>query len=127
MKYSSGAPSRSTARTSSSAVTRLAPVSIADTVCRSLKPNISANFSWDRFRSSRSALIRWPISRFDITIPAFNLNCNLLSAIYLCDFISAFNTTSIALPPESCSPHPCLILSSFRAATFPCPILTLKS
>ena len=63
VKYSNGAPSLSTASTSSSAVTLLEPVSMADTVRRSLNPNISARRSCESLRSSRSALIRRPIRR----------------------------------------------------------------
>ena len=55
MKYSSDAPSFSTASSNSSAVTPRSPVSIAETVCRSLKPNRRATLSWVRFRCSRSA------------------------------------------------------------------------
>ena len=62
VKYSSDAPSFSTASSSSSAVTPRSPVSIAETVCRSLKPNRRATLSWVSFRCSRSALIRAPMS-----------------------------------------------------------------
>src|SRR5450759_2899081 len=47
--------------TSSSAETRRSPVSIAETVWRSLKPNRRARSSCESFRSSRNALIRVPI------------------------------------------------------------------
>lgn len=61
VKYSNGAPSFSTASSSSSAVTPRAPVSIAETVCRSRKPNRRATPSWVRFRCSRGALMRAPM------------------------------------------------------------------
>ena len=61
MTYSSGVPGLSTANTRSSAVTRLTPVSIAETVCRSLNPNSSARLSRESPRSFQSTPIRLPI------------------------------------------------------------------
>jgi hypothetical protein len=60
VKVSSGSPSSSEARTSSSAVTRRSPFSIAESVCRSLKPKCLASTSWLKPSCSRSALMRAP-------------------------------------------------------------------
>ena len=105
VKYSSGAPSLSTASTSSSAVTLLTPVSMADTVWRSLNPNISAKRSCESLRSSRSApdppadqLCRhWHLRTYSCTFQCASVICDLCTARNIPEVSSA----TARSPPRS--------------------------